>query len=372
MLKNVIEKIRLENFKCYNNLEEELSPITILAGENAAGKSSFIQAILIYDSAIQNKDDNLFTFDVHGLNLGAASGIVCENAKEDDSSIEVSLTINSDKSYVKLTPVDYEDTFLRVEIGDNFRSLNHLFYLNAERIGPRVYNDITSEGLFSVGTHGQNSIYVMNQLDKLLATQQYKGSLCLDKLKKMSDGETMRFSAICEKYLSDIIPGTSLKANSFTDQGTSTIRYTNFSGTDIIPTATGFGITYVLPIVVQSLVSLLFSDSVLIVENPEAHLHPYSQSMIGRFLAKIAVEGVQVIVETHSEHFTNGCRLELSNCKKCDIAKIIFFCREKESHELRRESISIDGTGELSNWPEGFFDQNERDLMELLRKKVCH
>ncbi len=69
-----------------------------------------------------------------------------------------------------------------------------------------------------------------------------------------------------------------------------------------LPTATGFGITYVLPIIVQALVASTLENSVLIVENPEAHLHPLSQSSLGKFLALVAWSGVQVLVETHSEH----------------------------------------------------------------------
>lgn len=59
----------------------------------------------------------------------------------------------------------------------------------------------------------------------------------------------------------------------------------------------GFGLSYALPIVVGGLVAA--KDGLLIVENPEAHLHPQGQSNMGQFLAWLAGKGVQVIVETH-------------------------------------------------------------------------
>ena len=111
------------------------------------------------------------------------------------------------------------------------------------------------------------------------------------------------------------------------------------------------------------------SNSVIIVENPEAHLHPYSQSMVGRFLAYVAMTGTQVIVETHSEHFINGCRLQLAKEEKCDLAKILFFSKSDDG--LLRKAITLNDKGELSDWPKGFFDQNQQDLRELLKLKLC-
>ncbi len=122
----------------------------------------------------------------------------------------------------------------------------------------------------------------------------------------------------------------------------------------------------------QSLVSAIdYMDTVLIIENPEAHLHPYSQSMVGRFLARIASLGVQVIVETHSEHFVNGCRIELAKMNETSQGQIIFFDRNKADQGSNHTIITIDETGELSSWPQGFFDQNEQDLLEIMRNKIC-
>ena len=86
-----------------------------------------------------------------------------------------------------------------------------------------------------------------------------------------------------------------------TSASAAALKYKN-EGEFYEPTATGFGISYVIPIVVQALVASTMNNSVLIIENPEAHLHPYSQSQLGKFLTLVALNGVQIIVETHSEH----------------------------------------------------------------------
>ena len=72
------------------------------------------------------------------------------------------------------------------------------------------------------------------------------------------------------------------------------------------PVHCGFGITQILPIIVAAL-SIPKGD-LLLIENPEVHLHPAGQALMGQFLAEVAHSGIQVIVETHSDHILNGIR----------------------------------------------------------------
>ncbi len=64
------------------------------------------------------------------------------------------------------------------------------------------------------------------------------------------------------------------------------------------------------PIIVQALAASVVGNPVLVIENPEAHLHPLSQSGLGKFLALVSADGLQVIVETHSGHIVDGCRIQ--------------------------------------------------------------
>lgn len=360
----VIGSIKLKNFKCHSSFEESLNCLTILAGENSAGKSSIIQSILLFDAANRSVDDTVVTLNVHDINLGRASGIVSEGSNDTD----ISILINNVQTHINLSTNDVEDIGFKIVNKDGIRNDYELFYLNAERLGPRAYNVICSSSSIDVGTHGENTIYVVDQIDKLMKNK-FKDNNAVPVWKKMTDEKLFSFNAIVEHCLKQIIPGTKLSIKTDTEQGTAAIRFSNGIGNKVIPTATGFGITYTLPIIVQSLVSLLFSNSILIIENPEAHLHPYSQSQLGRFLAKIAFYGVQVIIETHSEHIINGCRLELARLEKNDIANVIFFNRDLETFECHHTLISIDQSGELSSWPVGFFDQSERDLLEVIKNK---
>ena len=133
------------------------------------------------------------------------------------------------------------------------------------------------------------------------------------------------------------------------------------------PTNVGFGLSYVLPIIVNGLIAS--EGSVFIVENPEAHLHPSGQSNIGKFLAKIAASGVQVVLETHSEHVINGIRLaSLEGIIPHEKVQLNFFDRNADD-EMRIASIQLNEKADLTEWPNGFFDQQERDLAHIFRLK---
>jgi len=111
------------------------------------------------------------------------------------------------------------------------------------------------------------------------------------------------------------------------------------------------------------------ADSLFIVENPEAHLHPAGQSRLGRLLARMAGAGVQVIVETHSDHVINGIRLAAAEDRVLAAdAVLIHFFDEGASGGLPT-AIELTEQGTLSSWPKGFFDQVEEDLGRLARAK---
>jgi predicted ATPase len=130
------------------------------------------------------------------------------------------------------------------------------------------------------------------------------------------------------------------------------------------PANVGFGISYALPIVVAGLTSA--EDGILVVENPESHLHPGGQSAIGRFLARIAGGGTQVVVETHSDHVLNGIRVAAARDKVIAPNNLII---QYFSGAPDVASLGIDESGSISEWPPGFFDQAEEDLTALARAK---
>lgn len=367
-----IEKIILKNFKCHKNFEADLKKLNILTGSNAAGKSSLVQALLLaYKSWEECEKKRVNTNKIYGMNLGIPINIVSEDLEE--KNIEIELFLNGKKNKVVLGLPDNNDeiSFDICNEEDILEAKEHeynlskisLFYLNAERKGPRIVSFINDIMPYSVGTSGENTGYVLSEMDKL---QKVAGAFHLPKDLRIS--EIDRFSANCEEWLNVIIPDTKIRYSVDVEKNITTVMLQN-QGEFHLPIATGFGITYVLPIIVQALAASMIKNSVLIVENPEAHLHPLSQSRLGKFLALAAVNGVQVVLETHSEHIVDGCRIQIAKEKQSENMKILFF--EKRDNMSICKNINIQDDGELEEWPEGFFDQKRADLRELLEMRRC-
>ena len=367
-----IEKIILKNFKCHKNFEADLKKLNILTGSNAAGKSSLVQALLLaYKSWEECEKKRVNTNKIYGMNLGIPINIVSEDLEE--KNIEIELFLNGKKNKVVLGLPDNNDeiSFDICNEEDILEAKEHeynlskisLFYLNAERKGPRIVSFINDIMPYSVGTSGENTGYVLSEMDKL---QKVAGAFHLPKDLRIS--EIDRFSANCEEWLNVIIPDTKIRYSVDVEKNITTVMLQN-QGEFHLPIATGFGITYVLPIIVQALAASMIKNSVLIVENPEAHLHPLSQSRLGKFLALAAVNGVQVVLETHSEHIVDGCRIQIAKEKQFENMKILFF--EKRDNMSICKNINIQDDGELEEWPEGFFDQKRADLRELLEMRRC-
>jgi predicted ATPase len=133
------------------------------------------------------------------------------------------------------------------------------------------------------------------------------------------------------------------------------------------PTNIGFGISYILPAVVLLLTSE--EGKIIVIENPESHIHPRGQAEMGRLIALAAQNGAQLFIETHSDHILNGIRVAV---KENDIDKekvnILFF--DKETTEFEQYSkitpIRIDKNGSLNFYPKNFLDEWTYQLSRLV------
>ena len=172
--------------------------------------------------------------------------------------------------------------------------------------------------------------------------------------------------------MSEVTPGTKVIAKLIPEINKASLHYQFSSLTDMTPQFrpenTGFGLTYVLP-VVTAVLSARPGD-LLLIENPESHLHPAGQSLVAKLISLAAQNDVQIILETHSDHFLNGVR---TSVKAKDISSdnvcIYFLSRDPESseHVANIEEIRVQDTGSIDYWPHGFFDEWDKSLDELIK-----
>jgi len=382
MTENLIRGIEIENFKCFLNVSIPLNNLTILSGANAVGKSTLIQALLLIRQTIDkfNTEDNenvmigKLGIPLNGeycLNLGNSSQVISSNAQKN----EIKFKINFDASSTKATEAQFEyitspenpeltlkfHPSSQVVTKSSFSIYKKEFhYLNAERLGPRVTQSMINQEFPNTGYQGEFTGYVLAK----------KPQFRVDEEKRFHSTELKvpTLNKQVEYWLDYIIPGIEISNKLYTEINQVGCYFKRtYSDTELLnPNNIGFGISYVLPIIVSGLIAE--KGSMLIVENPEAHLHPAGQSHIGQFLAQMAASGLQVIVETHSEHVINGIKIAiLKNIISNESVSINFFSMDEKSREPAIEHITMDDKAELSSWPYGFFDQEERDMAEIFR-----
>lgn len=131
-------------------------------------------------------------------------------------------------------------------------------------------------------------------------------------------------------------------------------------------THVGVGVSQVLPILVTCL--LAERDTTLIFEQPELHLHPKVQTLLGDFFLSMAFLGKQCIIETHSEYLINRLRFRIAAESGKNLPDLIkmYFVEKKEGTSVFNK-VEISEYGAIENWPEGFFDQSQEEAERILR-----
>ncbi|KYF79573.1 hypothetical protein BE20_14435 [Sorangium cellulosum] len=125
----------------------------------------------------------------------------------------------------------------------------------------------------------------------------------------------------------------------------------------------GLGLSQALPIVTACLVSR--PGDLLLIETPEAHLHPGAQHRLTSLFIELARKGRQVVIETHSEHLVTAAQIAVKEGLPPDDVAISFFSQEAGRTVV--QEIELNQHGRALRWPPGFFDQAAVDLAELLR-----
>ncbi len=365
----MLKSIQLKNFKCFADEEIALRRLTVLSGVNGMGKSTVLQSLLVLrQSIISNSIENEGAL-INGplVSLGTVDDVLYDNAK-DGECIDIIVSTDSD-DFTYSFQAEKSSNILPNSSNQNFQNKlkvltgKQFYYLTAERTGPRTSFPFTDHELVKynpIGNSGEFSSFILscNERKKIGAEKlQHKNQIIRDLRAQVETwmsglGQQIQIHTI-EHPKMDMV-GMEF---SFVRDGLPT---TNYRSTNV-----GFGLTYSLPIFVTCLSAV--PDSLVLIENPEAHLHPKGQVMMGKFLAQAASAGIQIILETHSDHVLNGIRIAV---KQKEISaydvQLHFFDHDSEKHCTRRTSPKINSDGRLDQWPDGFFDEWEKGLAELL------
>lgn len=364
----MIGLLQLLNFKPFELQSIELKTLTLLSGLNSTGKSSVIQSLLLLRQSYQQDLLPNVGLALNGdlVCIGTAKDALFEAAKEDSIGFEVFwkngakgtwlFDYNQEADVLSLaSPSTSPDIYKSSLFSDKFH------YLQAERIGPRTYSDISDFQVRQhqqLGTQGQYTAYFLSV---------YREKNIPNPKLSHPNAISLSLKDQVEAWMGEVSPGTRLEIKSNQDMDLVSVQYSYGVSKSHRATNVGFGISYILPIIVAVLASE--PDTLILVENPEAHLHPRGQAKMGELLALAASCGVQVVIETHSDHVLNGIRLAVHrrNLDHQEV-QLHYFQRQKKESQFFIEVLSprINRHGRIDKWPDGFFDQMEKDLMELM------
>ena len=131
-------------------------------------------------------------------------------------------------------------------------------------------------------------------------------------------------------------------------------------------TNVGVGVSQVLPIVVMAL--LAPKGSLLIFEQPELHLHPKVQARLADLFLALALDGKQMILETHSEYLIDRFRLRVALSETDSVRPLVnMLFSEKSSGQTNLRFVELNEYGGVLDWPSDFFEQSQKDVSRILR-----
>lgn len=381
----MIKRIKAEKFKCLNHLDIPLQGLTILAGLNGSGKSSVIQAIQYMRQCVQNAERGKSSVDLRkrGLHFINAEDVFYQFSSEADVEVlvgaeadgesgteELNYVFECNSGNASLNKLELQEQRNLAPSKSMIDSFSNVKMLVSNRIGPTnmhayLESDVRARDIGDAGENAVAYLYAYGDEDVMPEFIQK------DEYSKNSKSLLQQVGA----WLRKVSRGVSVFVDSVGKTDTYIPLYFKYgsgpSDRKFRPTSVGAGLSIVLPVLVL-LLSAKKGDC-LIIENPESDLHPRGQAELAKLIAKAAQAGVQVIIETHSDHIVNGIRVAVKKgIVSSQKVNIVFFRKVINAEGLATEeqysdydNIELDGNGSLSRYPSDFMEEWGR-LMDLL------
>jgi predicted ATPase len=353
----MLEALRIHGFKCFDTVEITLRRINIFSGTNSSGKSSAIQAfLLLCNNALKNSSSplngmwlRLGTFDEcrnHRINartfrVGAVNGkeiFQAEFCSADDDRNDVAVTFTSESATIQ--------KHLSLEE-------RHVYYLPANRIGPE---DSYPKNFDRVNFLGNKAEFIIDFLYKN-RKQEVAPSLIVD-----TASITLEYQV---NYWLGKLFGINNKIQDLGLSNSLSVELSLENGKPVRPYHMGSGVSFAIGVLVSCLSAN--PDDIVVIENPEIHLHPKAQSDLTEFLCFAANAGIQVVLETHSDHVFNGIRKSIVKKEIAHTDVAVHFFQLDENALSKNTAIVINEHGRVvTQHPKGLFDQFDDDLDQIL------
>ena len=376
----MLAELGIRNFKAIRQGNFALRNLSLLTGVNGVGKSSVLQSLLLLRQSYRERflDYSCPMLVLNGplVNIGQAKDAYSQFGEEGC----VELSIRSDNGIFSkwafmASPAEGEVLQLAQDRSSVDRAIfdqnlftNRFQHIPAERLAAMTTYPASQFNVSNLHQFGPQARYAVHLLHSCR-----EQPLAIPQLRhETTNPEDNTVLSSVRAWLGEISPGIKLSTYLFEniDQVQLTFQYdaglergmTN----EFRPINVGFGITYVLPLIIAILTAA--PGDFLAIENPESHLHPRGQSRMGKLCSIAAQNGVQLLIESQSDHFLNGIRLSARN-EIVDPEKVAIFFLDRtvgsETHSVTIRTPQLDRDGKLSEWPDGFFDEWDNIVFAL-------
>jgi predicted ATPase len=377
----MITKLHIKNFKSLKDTGNlDLKAINILTGLNGMGKSSLIQVLLL----LRQSDDLSKGLKLRNglVSIGNTSDALFHSANEEVIFIQIE---NNSELFSWQFDASSHSYFLnllskKVYKIDDLQKIavfnNKFQYVSADRIAQTEMHEMSDD--INKGFLGIRGEYTVHYLE---AAQTGKIEVKIPTaLRHQSVPELSDLIKQTDAWLGEISPGVRVNTKLVTsDQVQLGFSFGQLQTNPFKPKNVGFGLSYALSVITALLISK--PNALIVIENPEAHLHPKGQAKLGELIAKAARNGAQIILETHSDHILNGIRVMnrlYYNDTKADVKienragisneDVAVFWFERDNHDFSSNiiPITIEANARIKTAPIGFFDQMDFDLKKIL------
>ena len=414
----MITELSAQNFKSWEDTGRlQLAPLTGLFGANSSGKTSILQVLLLLKQTVERPSDwnepLCFGDEESSVNLGSFDDIIHRPATDPRLEIFVSWKLPKKLTIQNIDEVDALSFLLRISMGtlEAFRYVvdGHFFETNqaadgeyqasTPAWGDRIQSLFRCYGIRGTSPSTPDVFSVLEKaFENLFSRILYLGPLReyprrhypwegdhpkgigQDGKKAISallSGRVRHFS-VDEQILKwlqqlELIDSYDLRPLSDTGRDYEFLVKQYKGGPEVRLTDVGFGVSQVLPVLI--LCYYAPEGSILILEQPEAHLHPKVQTELADVLIDVVKNrNVQIILESHSEYLLSRLQRRIAEKKIAAADTALYFCQINDgTSEI--EQLNVDEYGNIRNWPQDFFGDVTGELIkktkvEMQQRKV--
>ncbi|MDM8561177.1 DUF3696 domain-containing protein [Candidatus Parabeggiatoa sp. HSG14] len=347
-----LNRFSIENFKAFRNSTLDLAPLTILIGENSSGKSSILQALLLIKQTLESPSGGgVLNLNSHYVQFRQFREIVF-GMPEERASIAFELELDTLKFYFKVGSREKGQGVSLLEWRVNGKSLPiENKSLSASHLA-QLFHQFTKVGYIRPIRPAPKRYYTLSGFQP-----DWIG------IQAENIADFLDFNPAVRKKVQHWFVNTAELANqvqfkSDTQHGQMEILFTEAAtGLEIDISRLGFGYSQILPIVVATFSQM----DMLIFEAPEIHLNPSLHGALTDLFIEGANSGKQILVETHSEHVIYRLQRRIAEGQIAPKNVAIYYVRRGAEGSIT-ERLEMTQTGEIPNWPSGFFDTRMSDV----------